>query len=253
MDIFSIPLYYIGFNKSPTLEENLKKIGFKDIHHFQAIDGRKMKPEKLLKNEIISIRAYNDLVYGRDQHTGISSLGTIGCTLSHLELWKLCKSSLPYIVIVEDDLIPSNLSKSDINNIKNALKEQNGAFISSNVRTGDELLFGLHFYFLTKGAATNLVKKALPIDMQTDHYVGNINNTGDINAKGYNIGSPKLRKSSTRGNICIKCILPRGVLFYLLVCAGIILLICMSIFLYKKFKHTKSELDSCRSSQLSND
>ena len=136
IDIYNIPLYYIGFNKKPKLEEQLKKVGFKDINYFKAIDGRKMNVEKLLKDGIISIRAYNDLVYGREQHTGISSKGTIGCTLSHFELWKKCSNELPFIIIVEDDLFLEKIDKKSEDKIKETLNKVNGIFISSDLKKG---------------------------------------------------------------------------------------------------------------------
>ena len=103
-DIFKIPLYYIGFKQNKSLENELIKRGFSNINHFQAIDGRKFTPKKLLKDNIISTRAYHDLKHGRSDNISISSLGAIGCTLSHRELWKLCSEELPYIIIAEDDL-----------------------------------------------------------------------------------------------------------------------------------------------------
>lgn len=247
INIYNIPLYYIGFKKKPSLELQLQKHGFKNINHFQAIDGRKMNPKNLLLNKIISIRAYNDLVYKREQHTGISSLGTIGCTLSHLELWKKCANGLPYIIIAEDDLILKKIQPSDEKNIKLALSNKNGAFISANVKKGDELLFGLHFYFLTNGAAKELVKNALPIDLQTDSYVGNLNNVGKINAKGYYIGTQKLHSSST-GNTCVKCYLPKHWGYYVFFLILLIIGIAVLFITISKNKKLKIELESCKSS-----
>jgi hypothetical protein len=232
--IYDIPLYYISFSRKPALEEMLRKVGFIDINHFVAIDGRKMKPIELLLDNVISIRAYNDLIYKRHQHTGISSLGTIGCSLSHLELWKKCASDLDYITIVEDDLILDNLTDIDTKNIQDALTEHNGAFIATKFKTGDELLFGLHFYFLTKGAAQALVLRALPIDLQTDSYVGNLNNINLIKAKGYRIGRQSHHVSST-GDVCVKCNISPNLLLsptiYILI-VFIILLIVVLYFLF---------------------
>ena len=101
----SIPVYYIGFNKNTKLENNLSGIGFKDVNHFKAIDGRKFVVDDLIENNTITIRSYNDLIFGRHEHAGIPSLGAIGCTLSHLSLWKLCVDfNMPYIIICEDDV-----------------------------------------------------------------------------------------------------------------------------------------------------
>jgi len=252
INIYNIPLYYIGFKKKYELEEKLKDIGFTDINHFESIDGRKMEPRELLTNGVITVRAYIDIVHGREEHIGISSLGTIGCTLSHLELWKKCADNLSYIIIAEDDVIPSKISSSDEKNIQNALKQQNGCFISTSFKKHQKTLIGLHFYILSKGAAQNLVKKALPIDMQTDSYLGVLNNIGDINAKGYQIFHASLKKFSSTGDFgyCIKCILPSGRSFYIIIVLVIIFIFILFIIFFNKWSIAKNELDSCRSRSI---
>lgn len=253
VDILNIPLYYIGFEENPSLKKNLENIGFTDINHSKSTDGRKMNPEKLVNDNIIGVRAYNDLIYGRSDLTSITSLGTVGCSLSHIKLWKMCvENNMPYIIIAEDDLKIDKISPDDIKNIQTSLSYPNGAFISSNFIPGDQTIVGLHLYFLTQGAAKALLKKAFPIDMQTDAYVGLMNNTKEIRASGYEIGKQdKSRVSSTGAQPfgCIKCNLPTGNLFYLLVVLFVVLIIVMSYFLYKALTKTKLELESCRSSR----
>jgi len=243
VNIFEIPVYYIGFKKNLKLEENLKDVGFSRIHHFNSIDGQTLDKEELLRNGIISNRAYRDLVYGREQSDALSSLGTIGCTLSHSNLWKLCAENLPHIVIVEEDLYLPKLTDVDIKNIKNSLSKPNGAFISADVKKHQKKLWGLHFYILTNEAAKKLYNKAFPIEMQTDIYMGHLNNIGDIQLDGYHIGDARSTPfTTTTGKLCIKCILPNGLMFY--ICIIIILIILIIGIIY-----TKVELDSCRSSE----
>jgi len=248
VDIFDIPVYYIGFNENKTLEARFREIGFKNINHFKAVDGRKSEPKQLLNDKIIDIRAYNDLVYGRQQHTGISSLGTIGCTLSHNKLWELCVNKHSHILIVEDDVVLQPFTQNDIKNIQTILNKPNGAFISTNYTKNTEVLIGLHFYFLSNGAAKALNKKALPINLQTDSYVGHLASIGDIDLEGYKIIDQSKHVSSTGGDMCIKCILPKGLTFYIFTISGIICLILVVVILYKKFVKTKEILESCRSS-----
>ena len=85
---------------------------------------------------------------------------------------------LPYIIIVEDDVkFKKPISKKDIENINHILKQPNGMFISSgNFNEGSEYFFGTHFYVLTNGCVKELYKYSLPIDVQTDSYINNINN-----------------------------------------------------------------------------
>lgn len=254
VNIFNIPLYYISFNKQPNLEKQFKSYGFTNINHFQAIDGRKMDPKKLVESNIISPRSYNDLVYGREQHTGLSSLGAVGCTMSHSALWEKCvDNNLPYIIIAEDDAkFSRKLSKYDIDNITKALLAPNGGFINTyNFKKGREYFFGTHFYFLSNGACKELVKSCYPIDLQTDCYMNYLNNTGKISLEGYEIVRQSLHASSVQDK-CVKCYLPKSWWFYVLIIIGISLfigiLISFGIYMYKKYSKTKFALDSLRSS-----
>lgn len=251
-DIFEIPLYYIGFKRNKPLENQLRNWGFTNINHFQAIDGRKLNSEKLFSDGIIGSRAYNDLKYGRAERSGISSLGTIGCTLSHSSLWKLCvDNNYPYIIIAEDDVIIKRLNDKDIKNIQNALSKENGAFIGANLEKGKPMIKdGLHFYILSQSAAKKLYDKAFPIDIQTDAYVITINNTNDINAEGYSLATQKLHNSSTADG-CISCSLPKSNIFYISVVIFIVVILVLLFFIYKSLKKTRIELDSCRSSSRS--
>lgn len=246
-DIFKIPLYYIGFKRNKSLENQLRNYGFTNINHFQAIDGRKLNTKKLLKDDIITIKSYHDLTRGRSDDISISSLGTVGCTLSHRELWKLCTEEFPYIIIAEDDLYLNKLSTNDINNIQLALNKKNGAFISAKINKNSNFMYGAHLYFLTKGAAKKLYEKSLPISIQTDSYIKHIADIGDINLEGYNISKQKSHISSTAA-ICIKCLLPKGIWFYIIICLCVIVIIILLFMIYKKYKVTKIELDSCRNS-----
>lgn len=211
IDIYSIPLYYISFKKNTKLEQNLIKTGFNNINHFNAIDGRKLKPEQLIEENKISIRAYNDLVFGRHQHSGLPCMGSVGCTLSHYSLWKKCiDDNIPYIIIAEDDLyIDKKLSKKDEIIINNALKAKNGLFVSSTINKNQENMFmGLHFYFLSNECCKQLIKYAFPIDIQTDFYVSNLAYRKKINIEGYIIGKQKIHFSTVQ-DLCLKCYLPK--------------------------------------------
>jgi len=88
----SIPVYYIGFTKNTNLENSLNNIGFKNVNYFKAVDGRKFDVGELIENNIITIRSYNDLIFGRHEHSGMSSLGAVGCTLiASISLEIMCR------------------------------------------------------------------------------------------------------------------------------------------------------------------
>lgn len=86
MKVEDIQCYYISFKKQIELENSLRATGFPIVHHFNAIDGRKINLESLLYENKLSKRAYTDTVDGRKEHMGLSSMGAIGCYLSHLAL-----------------------------------------------------------------------------------------------------------------------------------------------------------------------
>jgi GR25 family glycosyltransferase involved in LPS biosynthesis len=106
IDIYSIPVYYISFGKNLKLEKLLSEQGFLNINHFEAVDGKKLKPDELKLQRKITFRVYNDLLHNRSENWGIPSLGAIGCTSSHNELWRKCvKENMEHIIIVENDLV----------------------------------------------------------------------------------------------------------------------------------------------------
>ena len=166
INIHYIPVYYISFSKQPSLEQNLRNVGFKDIRHFNAIDGRKLCPNELLSKQQISIRTYNDLHTGRRQHTGIPGMGAIGCTMSHAKLWQKCvDDNLDYIIIAEQDLKLNNITKSQLHKINNILQNKNAIFVSplGNIKKNNITSFwGLHFYIAHYLGIYNAIPIYLP-------------------------------------------------------------------------------------------
>ena len=183
MEIFNYPLYYIGFNREQILEEKLKSAGFTNVNHFKAINGRNFNIEELLKDKIITTRSYIDLKYGRSQHSGIPSLGAVGCTMSHYSLWKKCvESNFPYIIILEDDVnIPDKIDEKQLKYITNILKKEKSGYISAGQKLDNFFYCGTHFCILSKEVCKELVKDAFPMDIQTDAYIWHKHNIGDIN------------------------------------------------------------------------
>lgn len=245
IDIFSIPLYYISFKHEANLEKNLEKVGFKNISHFQAVDGREFVPINLIDKNLITIRSYNDLISNRHQHSGLPSLGAVGCTMSHNELWKLCiEKNLPYICIAESDLYINKISSKSQKKIQEILKKPNSAFVSAHINTKKILKFmGTHFCIISLSACKELVKQAFPIDVQTDAYISHMDNIGKINLGGFPIGKQKKHISSIQ-ELCIKCNLPASTSFYFFFVLKIILLIVLLICFFYCFFILKSNFDT---------
>lgn len=247
MDIFDFPLYYISFKRNEELENKAKALGFTNINHFQAIDGRKFEPKKLLEDNIITIRSYNDLIDTRAQHVGLPSLGAVGCTMSHDKLWRKCvNNNSPYIIILEDDVdLPDKITSKQLEKITNILSKEKSVYISSDNGV-DKFIVGLHFCILSKEACKELIKNTFPIDIQTDAYIWHKNDTGKINVENFKIAGQKTHKSSIQ-DICFKCFLPNGILFYLLIILGIILIIILGTIFYKSSRKYKSKFTTCSS------
>ena len=247
MNIFDFPLYYISFKRNEKIENKATSLGFMNINHFQAIDGRKFEPKKLLEDNIITIRSYYDLTDTRTQHSGLPSLGAVGCTMSHNKLWQKCvNNNFTYIIILEDDVdLPDKITTEQLEKITNILSKEKSVYISSD-STSNNFVFGTHFCILSKEACRELIKNTFPIDVQTDSYIWHKNNTGKINAENFKIAGQKTHISSIQ-DTCIKCILPNGIIFYLLIILGIILIIIIATIFYKSSRKYKNKFTSCSS------
>ena len=248
MTIFDYPLYYISFKKNDKLEKACYDLGFKNVNHFYAIDGRDFKPIDLLKNDLITTRSYEDLVYGRDQHKGLSSLGAVGCTMSHNTLWNLCvKNNFPYIIILEDDVkLPKSITQKHIDKINIILSKKNSIFVSGSVFKNDKYtkFLGLHFYILSNSSCKELVKNTFPIDVQTDWYIAHMDSIKKVNIEGFKIANVHLHKSSIQ-NACVKCYLPKNVIYYLVIICIIFVLIVTFIVIYLKYNSCSKKLNTC--------
>jgi GR25 family glycosyltransferase involved in LPS biosynthesis len=238
VDLFDIPVYYISFKKEKNLEKNFSQRGFKKVNHFQAVDGRKFTPEYLIEENLITIRSYHDLLFGRDQDSGLPSLGAVGCTMSHNEIWKLCvDQDLPYIAVAEADLYLNEISPDTEEKIKQILEEPNSLFMSEKIsKKGITTFFQrTHFYIISNSACKQLIKNAFPIDVQTDWYISHMDTIKKINLHGFPIGSQKLHFSSAQ-SLCIKCRLPKSYWSYLIL---FIILVIIITYLWCSSKHVK--------------
>lgn len=252
IDIFSIPVYYISFEKNKGTEDRFRKQGFQNIHHHKAVNGRKLNMKKLLENNIISIRSYDDLILGRIEHSGMPSAGAIGCTLSHYELWKKClQNNWDYIIIGEEDVyFPHKFTQDEVEYMKKTISQENGLFMGRKIDDIEHRkhFFGTHFYIASKGACQKLIRKAFPIDVQTDWYIGHLATVGDIRMNGLEI-SNQIQHDSIIQADCITCRLPRGNWFYIAIAFLIVILIvCILILSYKSENHALS-LQSCLESK----
>jgi hypothetical protein len=245
VDIYSIPLFYISFKRNRKVEKYLKNLKFKNVNYFKAVDGRKMELSKLIKNKEISARVYNDILFGRHEHSGFPGMGGIGCIMSHYELWKKCvDKNFPYIIIVEDDVILNNITEKDIDNISKIISKPNGIFVGTSVYKDKDMIsfIGLQFGIYSQSACKELVKKMYPIDIQADHYIAYLNNIKNVSVEGYPISTQSVHLSSNQNELCIKCMLPSSNIFYIFLILFILLMVIIFIVRYFRKRAIKNKL-----------
>jgi hypothetical protein len=252
MDIFSIPFFYISFKRDLEVEKHYHSYGFRDVRWFQAVDGRKFDPRKLREDGLITIRAFDDLMAGRREHPGLTTLGAVGCTMSHFSLWKKCvDENLPFIGILEPDgrFVKDKLSSEDVKNIQKVLRKPKSIFLSpiSKISRQDHRVhfFGLHFYICSRDACSELIDGAFPMEVQTDWWVGHLATMGKINVEGYKINQQLSHPSSIQ-TMCFTCILPTGPAFYVsvigMILIGILVIACTT----KWLTGCKKDLQTCK-------
>lgn len=243
VDIFSIPLFYISFNRSKEIEQHYHDYGFKNVNHFNAVNGKKFDIDKLRQNNVITIRSYDDLKSGRRQHSGMPSLGAIGCTLSHYELWKLCiENNWPFIIIAEQDNRMSRiLTNEDVRDITSSITKPTGMFLSTSISQQDHRkhFFGTHFYIASLEACKVLVQNCLPIDVQTDWYISHLGTTNDISIEGYRISHQKGFSTNIQTDNCLICRMPTGKLFYISIILLVVILVVLIFYFMKKLRQCR--------------
>lgn len=166
----------------------------------------------------LSLRAKSEFQAGRRTTEGIPSKGAIGCSLSHILLWReFLKSDKEYCLVLEDDCIIDKLDL-DILHTKFDI-----ALLGYGVPLGIPLhrnkdqsvipwpkgqcFYGSHAYILTRKAAETLLVDALPIQMQIDFYIQAV--AADKNLKIYT-SKNRIRQSKALGTdimetFCLTC------------------------------------------------
>lgn len=237
VDIYQIPLFYISFEPSQEIDQHYRDHGFHNVFHFSAVNGKKMDIDTLRKEKKISIRCYDDLKSGsRTYSSAMPSLGGIGCTLSHYELWCKCvEENWPYIIIAEEDNRMNEIKPEQLRYIQNHMLKKNSFFVSKSLGRREsyiQSLNGTHFCIVSNGACRELKKHCFPIDVQTDWYVAHLGSRKQIELEGFAISSQGAHFSSIQ-DLCPLCVLPKSNTFY--ICVGIaILMIIIAVIIMRR-------------------
>ena len=198
----SVGAYLINLDRSKErynyIAKNLKKLGIK-FERISAVDGSTFSKSKI--DEVVDFKSYEQFL----GHT--PKLGTIGCALSHYQVWQtFLNSDLEYAVVFEDDVSfdPIKL-KSAIDqiiaipnywDIAGFELSHNGTPLAIKpLKDGHQLSTYLTeithtgAYIINRKAARNLLSKALPIKMPVDHY---FTRTWELDLKFTGVENPRL-------------------------------------------------------------
>jgi len=183
--------------------QNIRSLGFKNAEYFQGVDLRDT-PDSVVK-DLLTPRGYYELKNGREVYEALSSRGSVGCYLAHVNAWKRCLRDNRELAVFESDfrVDPSKageISKAYtsakamgydlfqfgyITSVDNQFFTVNGTVANGRtpvpeIMTGRNIL-GLAGYFISpRGAAKLLSKVGVSetgggvggnIDCQIDHYI----------------------------------------------------------------------------------
>lgn len=197
LNIRNIKSYVINLDKNIEKYDNIKNNFLKyDIYpsRFKAIYAKEL--DKKYINKITYPSVQYTIENGRNTDSGIGSIGAIGCSLSHIELWKmLVESNEDMFFILEDDAYPNfEYLVDDINNYinkVNSLKSDwdiiyigwhkiygysnNDKVIYTNpnetIYEIKSFVYFTHAYIINKKGALKLLEKVFPIVDQIDSYI----------------------------------------------------------------------------------
>ena len=188
-------IYVINMLKDKDRYDKIKNSGSNfNIIRENAVDGSKLDIEEMKKEGLIKI---NSESFPFSKNINRDTLnGSIGCTLSHINLWKkLSKKNDDYFIILEDDAIIRDNTHEKINDLMNKIKDTNlewdilflgGSRIYGSrekngliraIYTNSWMNCGLFAYIINRKSIPKLINKAYPIntyiDMQINKYYGN--------------------------------------------------------------------------------
>jgi len=163
-----------------------------DLFYLEGFDAKRMQTKPLM-----TLRQLDDLETGQDRydHRFFNRPGGFGCYLSHAQAWKWCVEVNKPICIFEDDaafplkektrhlfesIIQKNQSSSPSQVILMGYNEipiyRRGTSSKKNTTPKlvdvKDIFHGLQGYYITPKAASFLLEKAFPIEMQVDSFMG---------------------------------------------------------------------------------
>lgn len=158
---------------------------------FDAIDGGTIDLISLYEGGMLTEEAYNSLLRLRDVNGRHLTIGGLGCSLSHIELWRECIERDRIMLILEDDVtFHPEFAKRVVELLQQAKTFNFGLLYladlvnSTKTRAVQQSIpqapliwkltgefWGTYGYFISPRVAVTLVDEAYPIRLQIDSYM----------------------------------------------------------------------------------
>lgn len=161
---------------------------------FPAVNGKSLSLKDMIHEKLVDASVHYTIKNGRSTNSEISSMGGIGCYLSHVGIWQrlLKDPSTDMYMVYEDDCDVPDTSISNINNcvtnIFTNYPDWNVIYLGDlQILTGlglfpqkpvdsknfqiVDMIYGTHAYLINRQGASQLLKYAFPIVFQVDSYM----------------------------------------------------------------------------------
>jgi len=234
-----VPMYVISLKAYPDkltqFYKNFAEVGLtpNDIHWVEAVVGKDLD----LSQVSITDKARYDLNMGkRCSNLSFSTMGSIGCYLSHVKVWKtFLDTGKDYCIVFEDDTKPTSYFTYD--NIVYLLEFLNKVKVDicmlyyspNRIMTktlvspmpyppGDSirlyrsslLMYGTNAYLISRDYILRLLDKVFPMEVQIDGFLA-LQSINDKDVQFY-ICDPPIAESYSKwssttgdGKMCINC------------------------------------------------
>jgi GR25 family glycosyltransferase involved in LPS biosynthesis len=183
-DIFSLPTYVINLKERPDRWTRFVSqpvtSSFKHLKRFYAVNGKRLNYRK---DKRISIRTKLNITRNyRRSHYEIATLGAVGSSLSHIEIWKqFVASGKSQCLVLEDDAI---LTDSELRAVCAMTPPTDwgiwilGCYLPNLIVKPLENHWNqvynftaAHAYLLTRTAALKLLEQPFPIETHIEYYM----------------------------------------------------------------------------------
>ena len=167
------------------LTARLADVGVTKVVRAPAVEGARLTDDRVAA--LLDCRS-NGIDEAPRSHTSLTR-PAIGCTLSHLGIWKwVIASNLPRVLVLEDDAAPaSGCGPLDVCRVIEAIPESTGLVFVGRIIMGglaerhDGAVLARLYYFngtfaylITPGACRSLLLQLLPLTAHIDHQISGV-------------------------------------------------------------------------------